>query len=144
MPELLETHDEGAQAAAMAIPADRAGWEFQIPGACLHPTSKQWDEAQRASGITMRMVFLTAREEREAYGKAQRAGDSSAMGALYFQMQAAIWSLDGKKVGYMDREAIFEALGPQGRSIVLSMWGRGTAPSPEAQAAANDSFRLTA
>jgi hypothetical protein len=140
----------------------RPGYEVYVAGECLKPASKFWKEDQREGGVWVRLFYLTSTEEESALGEAQRSGNLAAVGMV--QVRVALAGLasnvretvevDGEvkvtsragtyaKIPALEKRAVWEELGPQGRSLVMSAFNLGNSPSEEARAAAMASFRVT-
>lgn len=141
--------------------ADRPGYEIHIPGECLKPGSRTWNDAQRAGGIWLRMIYLTSTEEEEVLTEAQRAG--SMVLANGIQIRRSVSEIADnvpekveqgeevverpapgpfKKIAVLDRRAFWEELGGQGRSLAIYAFNQANTPSEAAREAATASFRV--
>lgn len=116
----------------------RPGWEFTIPGECLKPGSALWTPEQRERGVLARCVFLTAVEEEAVLNEVK----GNAMAIFVCQVRKSLALIDGKVVPVLERAAIWEELGPQGRGLVADAYRKANATSEEAVQEFSASFRL--
>ncbi len=119
----------------------RAGYTFRVLGRCLKPGDPLWTDAQRRDGVIVKMVYLTSTEERNAIRRA--IADGAPSDAALNHMKAALFAIDGKKIGHLEVEDAWEALGPLGRNITASAFQLANAPAEEAMAAMRASFSAT-
>ena len=124
-------------------PPEPGGWSFTIPGECLKIGDPTWSDEQRAKGISVRCVYMTSSEEEQVLDEISRAGGSTAK-AMPFQARRSISTIDGKKVGHLDKVMFWEAFGPMGRGMVQMAWQRANQASEEASKKFVASFRVTA
>lgn len=164
-PAKSQTVDVPSQplSALRAGAAMRVGWSVYIAGDALDPSpTALWTPAQRASGVFVRFVHLTAAEEEKAVNAAVMARSPGALGS--YQMRAALYALadagpapesttdapypppethdDWKFVAHLHKEKVFNDLGLAGRALCAQAWQTATSPSERAAAAAAASFRL--
>lgn len=140
----------------------RPGYEILVPGECLKVGSKLWTDEQRASGVWLRMVYLTSTEEEEVLKEAAREGTMAVANA--FQVRRSLADVapnvpetveaDGepvvrpapgswKRIPPLERRAVWEELGPQGRNFAIYAFNQANNPSEVAREAATKSFRLS-
>lgn len=153
MSDVIETP---GQKGFMPAPAkkDRPGFMVLVPGECLRLGGRLWSDAQRASGVWIKLVYLTAAEEEQALTDAVRSGNAAATGLQQVKRSLAavadnLVDEDGRDtpgdlrgVPHLERDGLWEELGQKGRAIVLSAYNQGVSPSEEAVQRAAQSFRF--
>ena len=126
--------------------ASRPGWTFLVPGSCLKAASgflggtDPWSAEQRANGVVLGCNYLTSTEEEDILVELQKAGRLATIGSA--QVKKALATIDGKPIPHMEKRNVWEALGPQGRSIAMAMFQQATNPSKEEVDAVQESFRV--
>lgn len=137
---------------------ERAGFATFIPAECLKIGSKLWSEVQREQGVWLKGVYLTASEEEDAIGEAQREGKGGAVG-IYQIRKSLVAVADSiavfdeetqqeklapgawKLIPSLEIRPYWEELGPQGRGLFAQAFQTANTPSDAAREVAKASFR---
>lgn len=155
MSDIIETPGQKGFAPAPAK-KERPGFMVLVPGECLRPASRMWNDAQRASGVWIKLVYLTASEEEQALTEAVRTGNAAATGLYQVKrsLAAVADNLSDENGGdtpgelrgvpHLERDGLWEELGQKGRALVLAAYNQGVSPSEEAVQRSAQSFRICA
>lgn len=119
----------------------RPGWEFRIPGALLKIDSKRWTPEQRQAGILVRCVYPVPAEERRALGEALAEGNGGAV--VFNQVRNSLSEVDGVGIQFLEREMVWDAIGPNGRQLVIEFYNLASTPDKGAMDEARKSFRVS-
>lgn len=142
----------GLSRAALAGGLNRPGYRFFLAGHLLSPASKVWTEEQRARGVFVRMVYLTASEEERCLSEGEAKGKHSGIAQIRASVQALADVIDGedgepapgpwKTIPVLEKDPYWEALGAQGRQLAGAAFNMANAPDEGAREAMKASFRI--
>lgn len=121
----------------------RPGCKFRIPPEMIDLTHAFWTDGERANGVDIRLYQATPQDERDA---ANSVGPSRGGGlTITVAMAGAMFALGvvgDRPVTSLNREIIWRALGPNGRSAVVIYNSKMNSVSEEVSKKLEDSFQI--
>jgi hypothetical protein len=120
--------------------SNRTSCKFKLAAEYLDLKHEIWTEDERQNGTIVRVFEAVPDDESAAIREAARSGSNEGASIALVQIKLQLASVGGRPVNGLNRDVLWRAVSPRGRSMILQQASRMNRVSAEAVRETEESF----